>query len=66
MLRGLPVPEQRQLIEGVVHTLTTYQDELNQPLDRQEPAPNPDLSLCTHRSRTADRSGCQWHRSTRT
>ena len=42
--RDLPAPEQRQLIEGVVHTLTTCQDELNQALDREEPAPNPDLS----------------------
>ena len=44
ILRGLPVPEQRQLIEGVVHTLTTYQDELHQALRREEPAPTPDLS----------------------
>ena len=28
MLQGLPAPQQEQLITGVVHTLTTYRDEL--------------------------------------
>ena len=42
-LRDLPAPQQRHLIEGMVHTLTTYQDELNQALGREEHSPNPDL-----------------------
>ena len=44
MLRGLPAPEQRQLVDGVVHTLTTYQDELQQALRQDDPAPAPDGS----------------------
>ena len=38
---GLPAPEQHQLIEGVVHTLSTYQDELQQALRQDDPAPAP-------------------------
>ena len=44
MLKGLPAPAQHQLIDGVLHTLTTYQDELQQALRRDDPAQVPNRS----------------------
>ena len=37
MLQGLPAPQQEQLITGVVHTLTTYRDELHQTYRPDDP-----------------------------
>ena len=37
MLQSLAAPEQNQLIGGVVHTLTSYQDELQQALRPHDP-----------------------------
>ena len=37
MLQGLPAPQQEQLITGVVHTLTTYRDELHQSCRPDDP-----------------------------
>ena len=37
MLQGLPAPQQEQLISGVVHTLTTYRDELHQSYRPDDP-----------------------------
>ena len=37
MLQGLPAPQQEQLITGVVHTLTTYRDELHQSYRPDDP-----------------------------
>ena len=37
MLQGLPPPQQEQLITGVVHTLTTYRDELHQSCRPDDP-----------------------------
>ena len=42
-LRHLPAPQQQQLIQGLVRTLTSYQDELSQALNQQDPPLNPDL-----------------------
>ena len=44
MLQGLPVPQQEQLISGVVHTLTTYRDELHQACQPHDPPFHPDRS----------------------
>ena len=44
MLQGLPAPQQNQLIGGVVHTLTTYQDELQQALRPHDPSFHPGRS----------------------
>ena len=41
MLQGLPAPQQEQLIGGVVHTLTTYRDELQQACRLHDPPLNP-------------------------
>ena len=37
MLQGLPAPQQEQLITGVVHTLTTYREELHQSYRPDDP-----------------------------
>ena len=37
MLQGLPAPQQEQLITGVVHTFTTYRDELHQTFRPDDP-----------------------------
>ena len=37
MLQGLPAPQQEQLITGVVHTLTSYRDELHQSYRPDDP-----------------------------
>ena len=37
MLQGLPAPQQEELITGVVHTLTTYRDELHQSYRPDDP-----------------------------
>ena len=41
MLQGLPPPQQEQLINGVVHTLNTYRDELHQAYQPAEPLLRP-------------------------
>ena len=44
MLQGLPAPQQDQLIGGVVHTLTTYRDELQQACRPHDPPLHPGRS----------------------
>ena len=56
MLKGLPAPEQNQLIGGVVHTLTTYQDELQQALRPQDPSSRPGRSTAASSAPTGQTS----------
>ena len=44
LLQGLPAPQQEQLLSGVVHTLTTYREELHQACQPHEPPLHPDRS----------------------
>ena len=48
-LRDLPASQQQQhVIEGLVYTLTAYQDELRQAVDPQASSTNPETSPPLH------------------